>query len=124
MLLTAILLVPAAAGLLCVLARSREGWERLNLAAFVLVAALAVKIASEVVQHGALAALGGFLRADALSALVIVLIAFVALASGIYAVGYFRRDLRDGRINMAQLRRYYMLTPLFVSAMLLIPLAD
>ena len=39
-------------------------------------------------------ALGGFLRADALSALVIGLTAFVALACAIYAVGYFRRDLR------------------------------
>ena len=44
-------------------------------------------------------ALGGFLRADALSALVIGLTAFVALVCAIYAVGYFRRDLSEGRIT-------------------------
>ena len=69
-------------------------------------------------------ALGGFLRADALSALVMALTAFVALACAIYAVGYFRRDESDGKITAAQLRRYYVLTPLFVGAMLLVPLAD
>ena len=69
-------------------------------------------------------ALGGFLRADALSAVVIGLTAFVALACAIYAIGYFRRDLQEGRITEAQLRHYYVLTPLFVFAMLLAPMAD
>ena len=69
-------------------------------------------------------ALGGFLRADALSALVIGLTAFVGLACSIYAVGYFRRDQQEGRITEAQLRHYYVLTPLFVFAMLLAPMAD
>ena len=75
-------------------------------------------------EHGAVTALDGFLRADALSALVIGLTAFVALVCAIYAVGYFRRDLSEGRITEPQLRHYYVLTPLFVSAMLLAPLAD
>jgi hydrogenase-4 component F len=68
--------------------------------------------------------MGGFLRADALSALVVGLTAFVALVCAIYAVGYFRRDLSEGRITEPQLRHYYVLTPLFVCAMLLAPLAD
>jgi len=55
---------------------------------------------------------------------VIGLTAFVALTCGIYAVGYLRRDRRDGRITVAQLRRYYVLTPLFVAVMMLVPLAD
>jgi len=61
---------------------------------------------------------------DALSALVIGLTGFVALVCAIYAVGYFRRDLSEGRITEKQLRRYYVLTPAFVCAMLLAPLAD
>ena len=52
------------------------------------------------------------------------LTAFVALVCAIYAVGYFRRDLREGRITEAQLRHYYVLAPLFVCTMLLAPLAD
>src|SRR5664279_824084 len=127
MVLILLLLVPLSAGLLCLATRSRAWWERLNLLAFAIVAGLAVVLALDVAalgEHGAVTALNGFLRADALSALVIGLTAFVALVCAIYAVGYFRRDLSEGRITELQLRRYYVLTPLFVCAMLLAPLAD
>jgi len=119
-----LLTVPFLAGLLCLITRSRTAWEYLNLIAFAALAALAVKTGADVLKHGTVSALEGFLRADALSALVIGLTAFVALASAIYAVGYFRAEERLGRISDAQLRRYYVLTPLFVCVMLLVPLAD
>jgi hydrogenase-4 component F len=119
-----LLLVPFAAGLLCFATRSRAWWERLNLGAFVLVAGLSFKVAGDVAALGPVTALGGFLRADALSALVLALTGFVSLVCSIYAVGYLRRDEADGKISHTQLRRYYVLTPLFVGAMLLVPLAD
>jgi hydrogenase-4 component F len=124
MVLTLLVLVPLCAGLLCLVTPSRAGWERLNLAASVVLAALAVKLGLDVLEQGPISALGGFLRADALSALVAGLTAFVALASAFYAVGYFRHDAGADRISEAQLRRYYVLTPLFVSSMMLVPLAD
>src|SRR5439155_21418107 len=89
-----------------------------------LVAALSRCLGLDVARHGKVSALNGFLQADALSALVIGLTAFVALVCAIYAVGYFRRDLREGRVTETQLRHYYVLTPLFVCAMLLAPMAD
>jgi hydrogenase-4 component F len=122
-----LLAVPLAAGALCLAAHSRAWWERLNLAAFTIVAGLAVVLGLDMAGqggHAQVVALNGFLRADALSALVIGLTSFVALVCAIYAVGYFRRDQRDGRIQEAQLRRYYVLTPLFVFTMLLVPLVD
>jgi hydrogenase-4 component F len=122
--LIALLLLPLFAGLACLATRTPATWERLNLLAFGGVAVLAVAVGAEVLAHGSVTAMHGFLRADALSALVIGLTAFVALTCGIYAVGFLRRDLRDGRISTAQLRRYYVLTPLFVAVMLLVPLAD
>jgi hydrogenase-4 component F len=122
--LVLLLVVPLAAGLLCLVTKSRVLWERLNLAAFVIVAGLAVSIALEVRRAGKFSALDGFLQADALSAVVIGLTAFVALVCSIYAVGYFRHDQSRGRISEKQLRQYYVLTPLFVCAMLLAPLAD
>jgi hydrogenase-4 component F len=117
-------LIPLCAGLLCLATNSRAGWERLNLGAFAVVAGLAFKVAGDVAAQGTVTALGGFLRADALSALVLALTGFVSLVCSIYAVGYFRRDESAGKITRAQLRRYYVLTPLFVGAMLLVPLAD
>ncbi len=124
MTLLLLLLTPLVAGLLCLATNSRAWWERLNLAAFALVAGLALWVADNVASQGTMSALNGFLRADALSALVLGLTGFVSLACAIYAVGYFRREASEGRVTHAQLRRYYVLTPLFVGAMLLVPLAD
>jgi hydrogenase-4 component F len=122
--LVLLLSIPVVSGLLCLGTHQRRWWERLNLVAFLAVAVLALDICAGVMRQGELRRLGGFLRVDALGALIIGLTAFVALATAIYAVGYFRRDEQDGRITASQLRRYYVLTPLFVSAMLLVPLAD
>jgi hydrogenase-4 component F len=119
-----LLVLPVAAGLLCLTTRSPRAWERLNLLAFAVLALLALDVGGTVLAQGPVTALDGFLRADALSVLVIDITAFVALVCAVYAVGYLRRDLRDGRISEAQLRRYYVLTPLFVGVMLLVPLAD
>jgi len=124
MTLVLLLIIPLAAGLLCLLANTRLWWERLNLVAFAIVAALAVSIGLDVGRLGKISALNGFLLADSLSALVVGLTAFVALVCSIYAVGYFRRDLIAGRITERQLRHYYVLAPIFVCAMLLAPLAD
>src|SRR4051812_2299385 len=114
--LVLLLVLPALSGLLCLTTRQRQWWERLNLAGFAAVAVLAARICAEVIHGGQPRALNGFLRVDALSALVLGLTAFVSLATAVYAVGYFRRDQQDGRITAAQLRHYYVLTPLFVSA--------
>ena len=124
MTLLLLLLIPLLGGLLCLTTKSRASWERLNLLAFALLVPPALKVGADVLKFGSVSALDGFLRADALSALVIGLTAFVALACAVYAVGYFRRDERDGKVTDAQLRRYYVLTPLFVAVMLLVPLAD
>src|ERR1051326_2865469 len=124
MVLIFLLLLPLMTGLTCLLVRGQLWWERLNLLSSLAVAGLAVELALAVEKKGSVTALGAFLQADALSALVIGLTSFVSLVCAIYAVGYFRRDQRDGRITEQQLRHYYVLTPLFVCAMLLAPMAD
>jgi len=124
MTLLLLLLVPMCGGLLCLAARSRASWERLNLLAFALLVPLALKLIADVLSRGSVSALDGFFRADALSALVVGLTVFVALVCAIYSVGYFRAEERAGLIGLAQLRRYYVLTPIFVALMLLDPLAD
>jgi hydrogenase-4 component F len=71
------------------------------------------------------------LYADHRSALVIVLTASVALACSVYAVGYLREDERNGAVDETtptvvgpKLRKYYVLTPLFVCSMLLVTVAN
>ena len=81
MLLTALLLVPLLAGLLCLIARPRWLLETLNLLAFATTLALAVALVGGVLAsaNGAVTAWGDFLRADALSAWMMLMISFVSL---------------------------------------------
>src|SRR6266480_1370255 len=122
--MTLLVLVPLLSGLVCWPLRERAVVERLNLLAFAIVAVLAAWLGAEVFARGTVEAFGGFLRADALSALVVGLTAFVALACGIYAVGYLREEARAGKINSRLLHRYYVLTPIFVGTMMAVPLVN
>jgi hydrogenase-4 component F len=124
MLLTLLMLVPLLTGLCCWPARDRALLERLNLLGFSVLAALAVWLGADVLSRGTVEAFGGFLRADALSALVVGLTAFVALACGIYAVGYLREEERAGKISARLFHRYYVLTPVFVGTMMAVPLVN
>ena len=105
MVLALIVLVPLLAGLMCLATRSRTAWEWLNLLAFAIVGALAIVLAANLLSHGTITGLGGFLRADALSTLVVLLIAFVALGCAIYAVGYFRRMARFAMCGLRHCHR-------------------
>src|SRR2546426_3468994 len=124
MLLTLLVLVPLLSGLACWPLRERAAVERLNLFAFAILAVLAAWLGADVLARGTVEAFGGFLRADALSALVVCLTAFVALACSIYAVGYLRQEERAGKINARLLHPYYVPTPIFIDALTAAPLAS
>jgi hydrogenase-4 component F len=124
MLLMLLVFVPLLTGLCCWPMRGRAGLERVNLLGFAVLAGLAVWLGADVLASGTVEAFGGFLRADALSALVVGLTAFVALACGIYAVGYLREESRAGKITARLLHRYYVLTPIFVGTMMAVPLVN
>jgi len=92
----------------------------------------ALWLAAAVLKRGPIALADGFLYVDHLSALVVVLTAFVYLVSAPYAVGYLRRDEEahvfgdadNGRASLAKLRKYYLLTPLFGFSMFLVAVAN
>ena len=126
--LLALPLVPLAAGVFSLAARTRRAMEAVNLVAFGITFMLALALAGEVLGSGPVSMFSGFLYADHLSALVCVLTASVALVCSAYAIGSLREDEHSGAFEEAgvrsQLRKYYSLTPLFVSAMLLVTLAN
>jgi hydrogenase-4 component F len=62
---------------------------------------------------------GDFLRVDSLSAVLILAISGVALVSFWFGAGYLRRENDEGHLDDGLLRRYYILTHLFVFTMLL-----
>lgn len=127
MILPILLLVPFAAGVLSAVAWSRRIMEVLNVGAFGITFVLSLIIAGRVLTNGPVSYWGGFLYADALSALVSLLTASVALVCAVYAVSYLRAEEQSGALDddgLAQYRKYYSLTPLFVFAMLLVGVAN
>src|SRR5664279_4851839 len=120
MLLIALLLVPVATAAASFFARRRAAMEALNVAGFGVVFLVAVALAARVLAAGTVSLANGFFYADALSALVVLLTASVALVCSTYSIGYLRDDQQSGALGddasgkeqMAQLRMYYTLTPL------------
>jgi hydrogenase-4 component F len=132
MLLLALLLIPVAAAAASFFARRRAGMETVNLASFGAGFLVAVALGAQVLSAGTVSLGNGFFYADALSALVILLTASVALVCSTYSIGYLRDDQQSGalgedlscREQIAQLRMYYTLTPLFVFSMLFMAVAN
>ena len=134
MILLGLLIVPLAAGPLAFFLRRRHMMEVVNLAAFAILLGLAAVLVAQVLRSGPVSLWDGFFYADALSALVVLLSAFVSLVCSIYAVGYFRHEEGSGVLHEAEelggrfavdkLREYYALMPFLVFAMTLVGLAN
>jgi len=126
MLLTSILLIPLVVALLCLVARQRILLTALNISGFAIGLVLGLKLFRTVLarEGAAVTEWGEFLRADALSAWMVLLISVVSLATALYAVSYFRRDLAAGEVTAPRVREFYVLTPLFAAGMLLVVLAN
>jgi hydrogenase-4 component F len=82
---------------------------------------LAVHLALACAAGATVDALSGGLHTDALSALIVLLIALVATTSAVYSWGYMARECAH---EPARLPLYYANYNLFVFAMLAIPLVD
>src|SRR6187402_3184282 len=95
MLLIAILASPVIAAAVAFAVRRRAAMEIINLTAAIVTFALALVLAGQVLQLGKVAAWDNLLYADALSALVMLLIGFVYVACAFYAIGYFRDDEKN-----------------------------
>jgi hydrogenase-4 component F len=132
MVLFLLLLAPLVAAVGAFAARRRSLMEGVNLCASVLTFVLALILAGSVLKFGTVSAMSELLYADALSALVVLLVAFVYVACAVYAIGYFRDDERSevfeedvlGTVMIGKLRKYYALTPLFVSSMLFVAISN
>jgi hydrogenase-4 component F len=64
------------------------------------------------------------LRVDGLSALVLVLCGFVGLLSGVYSVGYLRRNDATGWATPRMRLKFFALIPTYVFAMLLVSVSN
>ena len=69
-------------------------------------------------------AFGEALRVDGLSALVLVLLGFVGLLSGIYGISYLQRNDRRNLVTPRMRRKFYGLMPAYVFAMVLVAMSN
>jgi hydrogenase-4 component F len=111
-----LLLIHLAASAFSALAKGRHAMEAIHLISAIGIFIDAVLLASQVVSQDSVSWANGFLFADHLGALVVLLTAFVYLVCAPYAIGYFRSE----DAGPAKTRRYYFLTPLFAFSMLLV----
>ena len=124
-LLASILVVPAVAGLFCLLVRSHRAMEWLNVAGFGLTVALGIQLLLRLqAPPHVVTECQEFFRADALSAWMVLLISVVSLGTSLYAGRYFRRDLDTRAVTAGCVKEFFVLTPLFSAGMFLVVLAN
>jgi hydrogenase-4 component F len=116
----------AAGGVL--VAPGRRWVEAVTLTGTPLTLLLAVWMTRTVLANGRVSDLNEWLVADALSALVALVIAFVAFSAALYSIGYLRQDMKyqdaEHGEGLRGVRRYYALFNLFEFTMLLVPLSN
>jgi len=117
-------IVPAGVAALTAIAGWRPATRWLPVAACVAVSGLGIALAVHVLHTGAVTAIGGQLRVDALSALMLVLIGVVGTISSAYSVAYLRTELTTGATSPQRARLFASLMQLTIAAMCLVVIAD
>lgn len=117
MILILILALPLAAAALCWLAHLDRLAPRVTVATALAVLALALVVASRVVAGGRIVAIESAIAVDGLSALILLLIAFVGTTAAVFSWGYMARMSHAPQ----RLRLYYANYNLFLFSMLAIP---
>ncbi len=117
-------LIPAVVGALIAAIGWRSVTAWLACAACVAVIGIGVAAGVRVLASGPVTAIGGQLRVDSLSAVMIILIGAVGAISTAYSVAYLRTELANGTTTDRRARLYGVLMQLTIAAMLVVVIAD
>lgn len=115
-----ILIVPAIATLLALASRRAAPWVTLASALIVLV--LSSSAALIINRMGVVHAADGRLSLDALSAVYLLLVAFVGVTAALYSIGYLHARAAEHAGVAPRYREYWPLYNLFMISMLAVPL--
>lgn len=120
--LIALLLIPLIGSALIMLVRPRVWFESVHTVAALLGLAAGLMTAARVWQGEVPTAIGGLLRADGLSALMVVVITLLGAIAALYGLGYIRTEYDDTRLS--SVRSFFGLFHLFLFTMLLAVTTD
>jgi len=123
-LLLATLAAPLATAVFGALPGRRRPKQAVLLAGLGASFALALATVGRYLRGETPSAFGGALRVDGLSALVLLLTAFVGLVSGLYAVGYLERNELAGFVSARRRTELVALVPAYLGAMLLVAVSN
>ncbi len=118
------LVVPLVTAAIGGLGGPRRFKEVVMVGGLLLTFVLCLATASEFLSGTVPQAFGEALRVDGLSALVLVLCGFVGLLSGVYGVGYLRRNEARKLVTPRMAREFFGLIPAYVFAMLLVSVSN
>ncbi len=121
--LAVLTLAPLFAGLLSLTTRTKRAMEWLQ-GALVVVLLVAMGLIVGHVASGDDAVVGHLLRADALAAFMILMLAIVGGTGLIYALGYMGEELARGHLEQTRYRFFFFLLNLYLGAMLLATTLD
>ncbi|PWB79866.1 MAG: hydrogenase [Candidatus Methylomirabilota bacterium] len=122
MTLVALLLMPLIASALMMLVRPRAWLECIHALAALSGLAVGLIVAAQVWRGDVPAAVGGLLRADGLSALMVVVITALGAIAALYGIGYIRVEYDD--CHLPRVRGFFALFHLFIFTMLLAVTTD
>jgi hydrogenase-4 component F len=120
--LIGLLIIPLAAAGLIALAPRRALMELLHTLAGLATLGAGAAIAAQVWRGEVVTAVGDLFRVDALSALMVAIIACLGAIASLYAVGYVRAEIDDSHLPRARL--FFALFHLFVFTMLVAVTTD
>jgi len=115
--------VPALAAAIYAVVRWRPATVWVSAASSAVVLAAAIALATNVAQRGPHTAVAGLLRADALSAFMLIVIGAIALLATAATPAHLRAEILAGRADQRTASRHSLLVQLFLAAMALAVLA-
>ena len=122
MMLLSLLLIPLTAAALIAVTPRRALMELLHIVSAMATLSAAAAIAIEVWNGNVLTAAGDLFRVDALSALMVAIIALLGAITSLYAVGYVRVELDVAYLS--RVRSFFALFHLFIFTMLVAVTTD
>ncbi|NOX80461.1 MAG: hydrogenase 4 subunit F [Deltaproteobacteria bacterium] len=115
-----ILIIPLAAAALSLVSADRRFAPAITIAGALAVLVLALKTAFTVIKAGEIIAIADWVSCNSLSALILLLVAFVSLTAAVFSWGYI--EVHTGPDNVKKIQRYYIRFNLFVFSMLAVVL--
>ncbi len=118
MTLIAIIILPLIASVLCwIAAIGKRVAAPITMVTFLTLLALAVRVAFQVSANGQLVAIPGWIEADSLGTLILLLVTIVGVLACFYSLGYMPRTTHDKGL----LYHYYGNLNLFIFSMVAVP---